>query len=108
MAQLRQDYQEYLSRGAEVIAVGPEDQLGFSEFWEKENMPFPGVPDHSHKVANLYQQKVDLLKLGRMPAMVIVDKKGKIRYRHYGDSMSDIPDDSEILSILDELNKESI
>jgi peroxiredoxin len=106
MSQLRQDYHEFLKRGAEVIAIGPEDQRGFSEYWEKENMPFTGIPDHSHKIANLYGQKVDLLKLGRMPAMAIVDKSGKIRYRHYGDSMSDIPEDREILAILDEMNKE--
>ena len=46
------------------------------------------------------------LEIRRMPAMVVVDMDGKIRYRHYGESMSDIPSDEEILSLLDELNKE--
>jgi len=69
-------------------------------------MPFPGIPDPEHKIAGLYGQKVKFLKLGRMPALVIIDKRGRIRYGHYGESMSDIPTDDQLLSLLDELNKE--
>ena len=70
-------------------------------------MPFVSTADPKHVIANLYGQKVKLLKLGRMPALMVIDKEGKIRYRHYGDSMSDIPSNEEILSLLDNLNKES-
>jgi len=70
-------------------------------------MPFVGTADPKHVIANLYGQKVKLLKLGRMPALMVIDKEGKIRYQHYGDSMSDIPSNEEILSLLDNLNKES-
>jgi peroxiredoxin len=107
MAQLRRDYQEFLKRNIELIAIGPEDREKFAEYWIKEKMPFTGIPDPRHRVANLYKQKVDLLKLGRMPAMMIIDKNGKLRYQHYGDSMADIPENSEILSIVDDLNKEA-
>jgi hypothetical protein len=41
-----------------------------------------------------------------MPALVVVDMDGKIRYRHYGESMSDITTDEDILSRLDEINNE--
>jgi len=40
-----------------------------------------------------------------MPAVLVVDKAGQIRYQHYGESMSDIPLNQEILNLLDELNK---
>jgi peroxiredoxin Q/BCP len=106
MAQLRQDYQKFVDRQTEVIAIGPEDAELFSEFWVSKKMPFTGIPDPEHAIAKLYGQKVNLLKLGRMPALVIIDKEGRIRYGHYGDSMSDIPTDKEILSLLDDLNKE--
>ena len=106
MTQLRQDYQEFVKRNVELIAIGPEDREKFAEYWITEQMPFRGIPDPRHRVANLYKQKVDLLKLGRMPAMMIIDKNGKLRYQHYGDSMMDIPENSEILGIIDELNKE--
>jgi len=106
MAQLRQDYQEFTDRHAEVIAVGPEDKEAFSKFWDSHKMPFPGIPDPKHEIAKLYGQKVKLLKLGRMPSLVVIDKEGRIRYGHYGDSMSDIPSDEDIVALLDELNRE--
>jgi peroxiredoxin Q/BCP len=39
-----------------------------------------------------------------MPAQVVVDKKGTARFVHYGDSMSDIPENRELLALLDALN----
>jgi len=106
MEQLRQDYQKFTDREAEVIAVGPEDAESFADFWLGHDMPFPGIPDPEHKIAKLYGQKVNLLKLGRMPALIVIDKEGMIRYGHYGDSMSDIPTDEEILALLDSFNQE--
>ena len=103
---MRQDYGKFTERGAEVIAVGPEDAKNFSKFWLKNKMPFPGIPDPEHKIAKLYGQQVKPLKFGRMPALVVIDKEGRLRYGHYGDSMSDIPTDEEILTMLDDFNKE--
>jgi len=64
----------------------------------------------SHRIAlntqlKLYGQEVNLFKLGRMPAQVIVDRMGQARYVHYGHSMSDIPPNEELLALLDELNQ---
>lgn len=108
MAQLRQDFQKFVDRDAEIIAVGPEDAAAFSSFWESREMPFTGIPDPKHKIGKLYGQKVDMLKLGRMPALFVIDKKGVIRYSHYGNSMSDIPPDHDVLALLDDLNKENV
>jgi peroxiredoxin Q/BCP len=59
-------------------------------------------------VLKLYGQQVNLFKLGRMPAQVLVDKAGKARYVHYGHSMSDIPSNEELLALLDEINQEEM
>jgi peroxiredoxin len=106
MAQLRQEYQEFIKRGAEVIAIGPENSKTFADWWHENKMPFIGLPDPEHSVSKLYGQEVKIFKLGRMPAQLIIDKKGMIRYKHYGSSMSDIAENSEILSKLDQLNTE--
>jgi peroxiredoxin len=105
MAQLRQDYEKFVAEGAEIIAIGPEEAPTFASFWTAHRMPFPGIPDPTHAIAKQYGQKVKYLKFGRMPAMMIIDKEGMIRYRHYGDSMSDIPTDQEVLDFLKDLNK---
>ncbi len=107
MARLRDHYAEFVSRRAEIIAVGPNDADAFRKFWAKENIPFIGLPDPSHAVARLYRQEVNIFKFGRMPLNCIVDRNGRIRYIHYGASMSDIPDNETFLSVIDELNTSS-
>jgi peroxiredoxin len=108
MAQLRQDYKKFVDRNTEVIAVGPESAGAFAEFWHEKKMPFTGIADPKHVIADLYGQEVNPFKLGRMPGLFVIDKEGRIRYGHYGSSMSDIPLNSDVLSLLDELNKEKI
>ena len=106
MAQLRQDYALFVERDAEIVVVGPEDREAFADYWQKQSLPFVGLPDPKHVVLKLYGQGVNLFKLGRMPAQVIVDKTGTARYVHYGHSMSDIPPNQELLALLDQLNQE--
>ena len=105
MAQLRQDYQEFVERDSEVLVVGPDTARAFKDYWERENLPFVGLADPNHIVANRYGQEVKLLKFGRLPAMMVVDKQGMVRYRHYGASMQNIPPNSQILALLDALNQ---
>ena len=106
MAQLRQDYQEFVKRQAQAIVVGPDDAKAFQAYWRQHDLPFVGLPDPKASVLKLYGQEVNLFKLGRMPAQVIVDKAGVARFVHYGHSMSDIPENAEVLSLLDQLNAE--
>jgi len=100
MAQLRQDYGQFVERGAEIIVLGPESPAAFRDYWQKENLPFVGLPDPQHSVLKLYGQEVNLFKLGRMPAQVIVDRAGTARFVHYGHAMSDIPPNEELLALL--------
>lgn len=104
MAQLRQDYDEFLARDTEVVVLGPENEKAFSNYWQKNDLPFIGLPDPTHTVLKLYGQKINLFKFGRMPAQVIIDKSGKARFIHYGHDMTDIPENEEILKLLDLMN----
>jgi len=104
MAQLRRDYHNFVERETEVVVVGPEPKKLFVAYWANHQLPFIGLPDPEHRVLKLYGQEINLFKLGRMPAQVIVDKPGRVRFAHYGHSMSDIPRNDEILALLDELN----
>jgi len=107
MAQLRQDYQKFVERNTEIITIGPEDTGAFTSWWHEHEMPFIGIPDPKHDVAKLYSQEFKLFKGGRLPALAIVDREGKIRLMHYADLPSDIPADEAVLSLLDNLNKEA-
>ncbi len=106
MAQLREDYRKFLIRDAEIVAIGPESTDTFKKWWSEHDMPFPGLPDPEHTVSKLYGQQVKLLKLGRLPAQLVIDKKGLIRFVHHGNSMSDIVENDKIIILLDHLNRE--
>jgi peroxiredoxin len=104
MAQLRRDYQEFVKRQTEVIVIGPEGPKAFEAYWHEHGLPFVGLPDPKARVLKRYGQEVNLFRLGRMPAQVIVDRDGLARFVHYGHSMADIPENAEILALLDQLN----
>ena len=106
MTQLRQDYEKFIDRESLILVVGPDDQAAFQEYWAKHDLPFIGLPDPEHGVADLYGQQVKLFKGGRMPALMVIDKAGQIRYQHYGNSMRNIPSNQSILDLLDRLNKD--
>lgn len=96
-----------MERDAEILAIGPEGPRQFKKVWDEQQYPFVGFSDYQHTVANLYGQEVNLLKLGRMPAMLIVDKQDIIRFAHFGDNMADIPRNEDVLELLDRLNREA-
>ena len=104
MAQLRQDFEKITALDTVIIIVGPESAGAFKKYWKENNLPFIGLPDPKHIVLKMFGQEVNLFKLGRMPAQVIVDKSGIVRFAHYGHQMADIPDNNEIIDLLKEIN----
>jgi peroxiredoxin len=103
LAQLSQDYDDFVRQNIEIIALGPDGPNAFRKYWEKEGLPFIGLADIKSKVASLYHQEVNWLKAGRMPAVLVIDLDGRIASIHYGESMSDIPSNREVLEILKKL-----
>jgi peroxiredoxin len=104
MAQLRLDFKEFEKRDTVILVVGPENAGAFSRYFGDHTLPFVGIPDPKHSVLSLYGQEVNLFKLGRMPAQVLIDRTGTARFVHYGHDMTDIPENAEILSLIDEVN----
>lgn len=97
LAQLRRDYQHFVKSNTEIIVVGSEKAELFQKYWLKEDLPFIGIPDPEHIIQRLYGQEVKPFKLGRLPAQMLIDKSGMLRYVHYGNSMMDIPSNKEIM-----------
>lgn len=108
MARIRDEYEKFKGRGAEILAVGPNTETAFQQYWDKEKIHFIGIPDPEHRVAVQYRQEVSLFKLGRMPLVCIIDTRGRIRYAHYGASMADIPENETLLNVIDQLTASSI
>ena len=102
---MKQDFREFTSRNTTIVVVAPHSAEKVEKFWKEEELPMIGVPDKDGKLARLYGQEWKLLKLGRMPALFVVDRKGALAFAQYGKSMSDIPGHSEMLKVLDGLTE---
>lgn len=105
---MRQSYPQFVARESALLVIAPDNHNALNRYWTQNDMPFPGLPDESHKVADLYAQEVNWLKLGRMPEIIIVDRSGQIRYRHYAVSMSDIPTPSVLLAVIDSVRGKTV
>jgi peroxiredoxin Q/BCP len=103
LARLRDEYLEFTARGAEILAVGPDGPPAFALYWRAERLPFPGLADPDHAVARRYKQEISILKLGRMPLVIVVDSAGLVRYAHYGSSMADIPENGILLEVIEDV-----
>ena len=106
MAQLRQDFEKFKQQNTAIVVIGPENAKAFAKYWHENDLSFIGLPDPKHTVLKLYGQEIKLFKFGRMPAMAIIDKQGTVRFVHYGNSMSDIPENADVLATLKKLNTE--
>lgn len=105
--QLRQDYDKFVQRNTEVIAIGPDKPDKMATHWQKEELPFVGIPDPDKEHLSLLGQEFKLLKFGRMPGVITVGIDGLIRHAHYGNNAGDIPSNDEVLELIDQINRET-
>lgn len=108
MVQLRHQYQEFCKRGCEIIILSPDTNQELKKYWETEQLPFIGLSDSGSKIASLYYQEVSSFKLGRVPAVFIIDINRIIRFKYYGRTVSDFPDKQVLLAVIDKINANHI
>ena len=87
----------------EILVIWPDDAAAVRTYCRKEHLPFPNLIDPNHEIANRYGQEVKLLKLGRLPELVIVDTTGVVRYAHHASSMSDIVPSKTLWAVLERI-----
>jgi peroxiredoxin Q/BCP len=101
----------FRTRDAEVVSIVPEPRDLVREWQSKYDLPYPLLADPDAEVGKAYDQPVrfgilgDFSDfLGRMPAVVIVDRRGdepEIVYTHQGRSTFDRPEIDDLLAALD-------
>lgn len=100
---MREESEKFAAAGAQILITGPDKHETFAAYWAQKSLPFPCLPDPDHKLAKLYGQRWRLFSLGRMPAMVVIDKAGRMRARHDSRQMWDIPTNADVLDLLGKL-----
>jgi peroxiredoxin Q/BCP len=100
---MRDEFGAFRETGAQIVVVVREKAHSLRRYWSKHLLPFLCVPDEHGEVSRRYEQEWRLLKLGRLPALFVLNCEGKIAFAHYGADMKDIPDNREILTVLKSL-----
>jgi len=100
---MRDDYQKFEDAGAKIVVVGKHSQDEMKKYWDQNSLPYIGIPDPNSNVSEIFRQQWKLLKLGLMPALFVVDKKGRIAFAHYSSGMSDIPQNDLVLKEVEKL-----
>jgi len=98
---LRRDKDRFAKRGAEILIVAPHDAATVSEYWRKKDLSFTVLPDPDHRLADLYGQRWGFLHRLQLPSVIVIDKNGKMRARHDGSFMWDIPSNKDVLTLLE-------
>ena len=101
---LGSEYEKFKELNAVIYAILPDNLENAQNFESEFAKEYPIYYDDKKKVNKMLKQEVKPLKLGRMPALLIIDKQAIIRYAYYSDSMDDIPKNEEIFKILENLN----
>jgi len=106
--------EEFRDRGAEIVSIVPEPVERVASWQESYDLPYPLLADPDTEAGDAYDQPVRFGFLGRfsdffgrMPEVVIVDRRGaepEIAYTHKGSSTFDRPDIDELLAELDGLH----
>jgi peroxiredoxin len=100
---LRDRYEDFTKRGAEVIAIAPDTLENARRYFEGNVIPFPALADPDRKVFRRYDVKTAMVSLGQRPGLFIIDKDGTVRYAHLGWQQWEIPTVDETLQELDAL-----
>lgn len=109
-------YEAFRSRGAEVVSIVPEPVENVREWQTRYELPYPLLADPDAEVGDTYDQPVRYGVLGRvsdffgrMPAVVVVDRRGpelELGYAYEGSSTFDRPAIDDLIAELDELGGE--
>lgn len=107
---------EFRERDAEVVSIVPEPVDRVEAWQESYDLPYPLLADPETEAGDAYDQPVRFGLLGRfsdffgrMPEVVVLDRRGaepEVAYVHRGSSTFDRPEIDEVLAELDELRAE--
>ncbi|MCQ4334172.1 peroxiredoxin family protein [Natronomonas sp. F2-12] len=104
---------EFHEHDAEVVSIVPEPVERVEAWQERYDLPYPLLADPNAEAGEAYDQPVRFGILGRfsdffgrMPEVVVVDRRGpepEIAYVHRGSSTFDRPEIDALLAELDAL-----
>lgn len=97
---MQEDFEKFREAGADIVVVARHGDKEMRKYWQKNGLPYYGVSDPDGRLGRLYGQQWHLLKLGLMPALLVLDGDGRVVFSHYSKSMADIPSNETVLKAI--------
>lgn len=97
---MAREYPDLKRAGIEVMVLAPDRADALASYWHQHALPFRVASDPGGKTLRALGQEVRWSRLGRMPALVAVQKGGQIMATHYGTSMQDVGDTASFVARL--------
>ncbi len=76
---MAEQYEKFTALGAEIIAISVDGQEKSRELVDKLKIPFPVLSDTDHRAIDAYDLYNPDGKIAK-PAVLVVDKKGLLRW----------------------------
>jgi peroxiredoxin Q/BCP len=100
---LRERYEEFRRRGAEIICLAPHDLVATQQLVAELDLPFPVLADEYRSVFRTYDVQARLWSLGQRPGLYVVDRQGEVHLVHVGWQQWDLPSVDRVLQVVEEL-----
>ena len=100
MSQLRQDIEQFRGRGAQVVAIAPDQPEGIAKFTRDNPYPYPILADADHSVFDAYDVVSRMASLGQRPAVFVIDRDQRVSFDSIGTQQWQIPGNSAVLAEL--------
>lgn len=102
---MKRDIEKFRALGSEVLGILVDKEDTGQKFDTTViKGAYPLLLDPSKSVVTSLGQDVKILKLGRMPGLLVIGQDRKVVYAHYGRDMKDIPPNDMIFPIIEQYN----
>lgn len=103
LAGFARQYAEFERRGTQVTAISADPPENSVEMVGKLMVPFPLLSDPRGDLAKRYGLWNES-ESAAVPAIVVMDRSGEIRYLYTGTDFADRPGDDEVFTALDDVD----
>lgn len=100
---MRDDFDQFQSRGAEIVCLAPHGIDDAREIRDRDTLPFAVLADEDRAVFRAYDVASSAFSLGQRPAVFVVDAEGDVRFAYVGTQQWDIPKNVQVLEAVDRL-----
>jgi peroxiredoxin len=97
-------YQDFVAKGAEVVAISPQDVMTNAALKAAKRLPFPVLSDGDLQVIHnyhIFHEGDPKRRFLPDPSAFVINSKGVIVWRYVGKGVRDRPKHHEILAALE-------